>query len=299
MFNIANIKGAVVRPLYRGALLAKKFSPEILVGVGVVGVIATAVLASRATLKAEPIMNDHERLLHQIQGEVLADEITEEQAKRAIVEVYVGTVTGIAKLYILPISVAAISITCLLGAHGIMRQRNAALGLTLAAIDRGFSAYRANVVDELGEDADRDFLHGRREHKVTIEDEKGELVTKRVSVVDPNGYSMYARVFNQDCPEWTPNADYNLLLLRNKQSYANDMLKTRGHVFLNEVYDSIGLPRTQAGAITGWVISKDGDNCIDFGIYDATRPGAADFVNGYANSVMLDFNVDGVIYNLI
>ena len=299
MFNLSQIKGLVVRPLSRSVLLAKKFSPEILIGVGIAGVIGTAILASRATLKSEPIISDHESMLDAIKSGIENGRIDDQTARKQIVEVYVGTIWRVGKLYLPTVAVAAVSIGCLIGSHGIMKQRNAALGLTLAAVERGFNAYRANVVDELGEDADRDFLHGRREQKVTVEDEKGELVTKRVTALDPNGYSVYARVFNQESSEWLPNSEYNLLLLRNKQNYINDLLKTRGHVFLNEVYDQLGLPRTQAGAIVGWVVSKDGDNFIDFGIYDASRPGAADFVNGYENSVMLDFNVDGVIYNLI
>ena len=105
--------------------------------------------------------------------------------------------------------------------------------------------------------------------------------------------------FDNENPNWHPTLEYNILFLRAQQNYLNDLYQKRGHLFLNEVYDQLGLPRTQAGAIVGWVVSKDGDNFIDFGIYDASRPGAADFVNGYENSVMLDFNVDGVIYNLI
>ena len=60
MIDLATITNAVSRPFFRSVLLAKKFSPDILVGVGVVGVIAAAVLASRATLKLEEITTEHE-----------------------------------------------------------------------------------------------------------------------------------------------------------------------------------------------------------------------------------------------
>lgn len=82
----------------------------------------------------------------------------------------------------------------------------------------------------------------------------------------------------------------------------NDLLRSRGHVFLNEVYDCLGIPRTKAGQIVGWVYSKDnpvGDNYIDFGIYDVYKPAIADFVNGYERSILLDFNPDGNIWELI
>ena len=92
--------------------------------------------------------------------------------------------------------------------------------------------------------------------------------------------------------------DYNMMFLRQQQNYFNDLLRVRKHVFLNEVYDALGIPRSQAGAVVGWMISEENDNFIDFGIFDGDKPRSRDFVNGYENSILLDFNVDGVIYNL-
>lgn len=51
---------------------------------------------------------------------------------------------------------------------------------------------------------------------------------------------------------WSPDRDINRLFLRNMQSYLNDKLKWQGHLFLNEVYDELGLSRTSQGAISGW-----------------------------------------------
>ena len=127
---------------------------------------------------------------------------------------------------------------------------------------------------------------------------KHKAQKKQVLVDDPNGLSVYARFFDEGCEQWSKNPEYNLMFLRSQQNYYNDMLKSRGHVFLNEVYDALGIPRTQAGAVVGWMISDNGDNFIDFGVFDGDRPRARDFVNGYERSILLDFNVDGVIYDL-
>ena len=90
----------------------------------------------------------------------------------------------------------------------------------------------------------------------------------------------------------------NLFFLKAQQTNANVQLTVRGHVFLNEVYDMLGLPRTAAGAIVGWV-RGNGDDVIDFGIWDNNDINS-DFVNGYNRSkILLDFNVDGVIYDII
>jgi hypothetical protein len=80
----------------------------------------------------------------------------------------------------------------------------------------------------------------------------------------------------------------------------NDLLISRGHMFLNEVYDALGLERTKAGSVVGWIISHDGDNYVDFGIFtDKDARQYRDFVNGRSNAILLDFNVDGVIYDKI
>jgi hypothetical protein len=97
-------------------------------------------------------------------------------------------------------------------------------------------------------------------------------------------------------PNWQKNSEHNKLFLKCQQSYANDMLQARGHVFLNEVYSWLGLEHSKAGAVVGWVINSDGDNFVDFGIFD---PGNSRFVNGQERSILLDFNVDGVIYDKI
>ena len=92
------------------------------------------------------------------------------------------------------------------------------------------------------------------------------------------------------------------MFLRHTQDYFNDLLRSRGSVVLNEVYDYLGIPRTKAGAVVGWIYDEKnpkGDNYIDFGIYNIHDRAARDFVNGYERSIWLDFNVDGYILDLM
>ena len=144
-----------------------------------------------------------------------------------------------------------------------------------------------------------------KEVEETSVDEKTgeEKVTKKtVNVADPNNYSSYARFFDDGCTGWTKDPEYNLMFLKKQQRYANDLLKSRGHLFLNEVYDMLGIPRTKAGQVVGWIYDEEypnGDNFVDFGIYDLYNEKARDFVNGYERTILLDFNVDGDIMNLI
>ena len=64
----------------------------------------------------------------------------------------------------------------------------------------------------------------------------------------------------------------------------------------------LGIPRTQAGQIVGWIYDEKhpiGDNKVDFGIYNTYNEANRNFVNGYERTILLDFNVDGNILDMI
>jgi len=201
----------------------------------------------------------------------------------------------ISKLYGPTITLGLSSIACIIAAHGIMNRRAVALTAAYKALESTFAEYRNRVIEQIGEKREEDIRMGTK--TVEITDENGK--TKKITSVDPNGISPYAKFFDEHSDNWSKTPEYNLLFLKAQQNYANDLLHARGHVFLNEVYDMIGVPRTSAGQVVGWVISKDGDNFIDFGIYDHWNNEKHLFVNGLEASILLDFNVDGVVYDRI
>lgn len=126
---------------------------------------------------------------------------------------------------------------------------------------------------------------------ITVIDD-GEIISNNIVEIekgDNNGLSKYARYFTPGCPNWTENQDYNMLYLKSQQTYANNLLRARGHLFLNEVYDMLGLPRTKDGCVVGWVFGS----YVDFGL-DNERD--KDPEQRYQ---ILDFNVDGWILDRI
>lgn len=108
--------------------------------------------------------------------------------------------------------------------------------------------------------------------------------------------SPYARFFDEASANWVKDPEINHIFVQCQQNFANNLLIARGHLFLNEVYDMLGIDRSSAGQVVGWVISGDGDNFVDFGMFEAH---SARFVNGYERSILLDFNVDGVVVDKI
>jgi len=201
------------------------------------------------------------------------------------------------RLYTPAALVGGASILCLTKSHNILQERNLALAAAYAAVDKAFEEYRVRVVEKYGEDQDREFRYATEE--IEYENpETGKIETQKV-LSRSNEHSQYARFFDQFSPSWSKEPEYNLLFLRCQQNWANDLLKARGHVFLNEVYDMLGIGRSKAGAVVGWMISDEGDNYIDFGVFEADNEMARNFVNGREGSILLDFNVDGVIYDRI
>lgn len=303
---------AIKNTFSKVAFKIRKHSPEILVVTGVVGTVASTVLACKATTKVSTILENTKQeveVIHAVAAkEEMAEVYSETDVKKDLTIVYTKTAVEVAKLYAPSVALGVASIGCILTSHKIMRSRNVAIAAAYAAVDKGFKEYRNRVVDRFGSDIDRELKYGLKAKKITeieVDEETGKekKVKKDTLVVtDPNGYSDYARFFDEACPAWEKNAEYNLMFLRAQQQYANDILVSRGHLFLNEVYDMLGIPRTKAGQVVGWIYDAKnpiGDNFVDFGIYDIHREVARDFVNGYERTILLDFNVDGNIWDLI
>ncbi len=291
------IPAAVTLKVARTALVLQKNSPSILFGVGVVGVVATAVLASKATLEVEGVLEEHDTNLERIVKAKTLKEYSEEAAQRDKILVFAKTTSSLVKLYGPTVISGIITIACLTKSHNILSDRNAGLAAAYAIVDKGFKEYRKRVEKEFGTEKDLEFLHGVEEREYIEEGKQGHKVVVE-KVARREGFpSVYAKFFDEVNPSWQRNPDYNYVFIKARQQYANDMLKSRGHVFLNEVYDMLGMERTSAGAVVGWVLGN-GDDYIDFGMYD-DRPAARDFVNGREPSILLDFNVDGVVYDKI
>ena len=307
----AELVNKVTRTFHKTAFKFKKHSPEILVVAGVVGVVGSAVMACKATTKLDTILDKAKTDIDKIHEcaehpEVLAEPYTVEDSKKDLAIVYTQTAVKVAKLYGPAIIVGGLSITAILAGHNITRKRNVALAAAYTAIDKSFKDYRGRVVERFGEALDKELrynIKSKEVEEIVMNEDGSETVNKRiVDVVDPNMLSDYARFFDDGCTGWTKDPEFNLMFLKDQQRYANDRLQSKGHLFLNEVYDMLGIPRCKAGQVVGWIYDEKhpiGDNFVDFGIYDIHNEAKRNFVNGYERTILLDFNVDGNIMDLI
>lgn len=283
-------------------LKIKKYSPEILLGFGIVGIISGTVMACKATPKAVEIMEEANKTLEtirEVQKTTPEEEYTQKDFRKDIALTYVQTTGKIVRNYSPAFVVGAVGIGCVLGSHHILNKRNVALTAAYTLVEKGYSEYRKKVVDKFGEEVDKQFRYGLVEEEVeeTIVDEKGKEKKKKETktVVEDVTGSPYAKIFDAASRCWSNDAEDNLTFLKIQEAHFNDKLKANKVVFLNEVYDALDIPRTKAGQVVGWVW-KDENSYIDFGIFNKVNRRA---VNCYEPVLILDFNVDGdVLSNL-
>ena len=286
----------VTRTVARQVLVAKKNSPAIFFSAGVVGVVASTVLACRATLQLEDTLDSIKSDLDRAKGTNELRHFEDDNADENIYHkeltlAYSKGVLQITRLYAPAIVVGGLSIGALTGSHIALTRRNAAITAAYAAISKSFDEYRIRVRNHLGEEQERDIYHAVELREIEVEGKKSKDM-----VADPNRWSTYAKWFDEANPNWQKNSELNRLFVQCQQNYLNQLLQARGHVFLNEAYDQLGIDRTQAGQVVGWVTGGEGDGYIDFGIFEAY---SSEFVNGWERNIILDFNVDGAIYDKI
>lgn len=310
--NKTEIISNLTRTLNRTGLKIKKHSPEILLAAGAIGVVVSGVMACKATLKVNEILDESKQqidTIHSVAADPnMAEKYTADDSKKDLAIVYTQTAVKMIKLYGPSVGLGVVSLGCMIGSNRILSKRNVALAAAYTAVDKSFKEYRSRVVERFGKQLDKELRYNikAKEIEEVSKDENGHEVVKKevVDVIDddPNTYSPYSIVFDDGNEGWDPDPERTKFFLIQQQNWANERLKAKGHLFLNEVYDMLGARRTKAGAQVGWVYDENnvvGDNYVDFGIFDTRRSKARDFVNGYEKVIVLDFNVDGYILDLI
>ena len=308
---LSKVSTSAARFAGKAEFTIKKNSPEILLGAGIVGFVGTVVLACRATCRADEVLEFHRRKIKDIEdAKEIADADPEGEMSYDI-EIYrqdkairyLKTTGNLAKLYAPTVAVGALSLACILTSRNIMQKRYLGVVAAYNGLSAAFEEYRKRVRDEYGEGLDKHFRYGTTYEELPVYDENGKKTKEKEQVektetemVIPNDDS--CRFFDSSNPNWDKNPTFSMMWLRGQQNILNDILHTRGHVFLNEVYDALGFPHTPQGAVLGW-IDGEGDNCIDFGLYDQNKENVRRFVNGVDNVIMLEFNHDGVIWDRI
>lgn len=294
----------IMNTLNRATMFLRKHSPEILVFGGVAGMVASGVMACKATVHLPEVRDKVQAKIDAVHNQKKNDACNaEDDNGRNIAKAYFQAGVEYAKLYAPSCIVGGLSIAGILAGNNILRKHNVALAAAYATLDTSYKQYRSRVADRFGEDVEREILYDIHEKTVkeTVIDENGKAKEIKKKVAVSGCIGEYARYFEQGASiAWEPNMEYNMFFLNLQQRIANDQLRAHGFLFLNDVYQMLGFPKTRAGQAVGWVYDQENadkyknDNYIDFRIQEIRRTDKND-PNGCVETILLDFNVDGAI----
>lgn len=295
---------------FKAMHLAKVHSPEIMIGASILTGAAALYFTVRGTMKLEEILDDHKERVDDVKsemGDVQSSEHPEEvtEYKKQILMETAKTAGKVALAYAPALGLAAASAVLNVSAHGIMKKRVATAVAALESTSAAFEAYRQRVKDRYGDEVDREILTGKHQESIMVEqtDKKGntKLVEKKVDTVD-GLVSQYARYFSANTTDnfyCTQNNDgsgrvYNEEYLKTQEEVFDLLLRSQGFVFLNQVYEKLGFESTPEGQLVGWKLNGDGDGFVKFNMTQVVEGD-----NENDDIWLLDFNVDGVIFDKI
>lgn len=302
------VVNSVTRSLNKVKFKFKKHSPEILVGVGIVGVVASSVLACKATLKVNAVLDESKQNIEKIREATekgatpIGEEYTAEDSKKDLTIMYTQTAVKLVKLYAPSVALGTVSIAAIVSGHKILRKRNVALAAAYATVEKSFKDYRGRVVERFGEALDKELKYNIKtkevEEIVVNEDGSETVVKSTTTVVDPNNIDDTSRIWYEGNPGFTKDPEHNLRYLKMVQATMNNKLQAQGYLPLNDVYEALGFDKTSYGQVLGWIYDEKnpiGDNFVDFGLYDIHNEDKIRFVNGHERAIILEFNHDGNI----
>lgn len=288
----------------KAQLTVRKHSPEILMVAGVIGTVAGAVMACKETLELGDVLDECKQEKMELEEQyAMCEEYSEDALKKDQVKLTIKQAAKIVKLYAPSVIMEVTSIGVIFASNDIMRKRNASMAAAYATLNSMYKRYRQNVIESYGEEVDKDMRFGVKHEKVTEIDEDGNKVKIDARIVDLDNTALaisdYSRFFQMGCKGFDASSGrYNLLYLKGIQAMFNNKLIADGYVMLNDVYRELGFDTIPEGWSIGWVYDETnpiGDNYIDFGLYEARNKNQR-AVNDWEPVILMDFNVDGNLY---
>jgi len=208
-------------------LSLSKHSPEILMGMGIAGMITTMILAVKATPKALCLM----------------EEKKEELETESLTPVEIVKTTW--KCYVPAAVSGAASVACLIGANSVNARRHAALATAYKISESAFSEYRDKVVETIGEKKERTVRD-----KISEKHVQENPINRTEVFVTGKGKTLCLDPLSH---RYFYSSKDKIDRVINKLNYeiTTSPFDTEG-VTLNDFYDEIGLPGTETGDALGW-----------------------------------------------
>lgn len=223
-------------------LFVKRNASTILTGLGCIGVVATTIMAVKATPKALRLIEEAETK----KGEKL----TKWEKTRIAVPTYVPSVL-----------IGLSTLACVVGSNILNQKAQASIISAYALLDQSYKDYRRKLKELYGKETDQEILNAIVIEKAEDQYISAEyfatncdLSTEEHSIRPKIFYDEYSKRFFETTIEQVMTAEYHL----------NRNYVLRGYSVLNELYDFLGLEPTDAGSIMGWAPLDEGMYWIEF-----------------------------------
>ena len=268
-------------------------APTILSVAASAGVVATGYLAYKAGSELYSVKTKYENAMKEY------PDTSTEAASKLRKQFLWDTVKILAPTVIS----GAATVGCIVWSNRLATKQIMAITGAYKSLETAFKTYREKMVDAVGEEKVNEIMARPIELSLDSPDCKkiNELESVYGMIEDVFKASPYARLIDDTSTAWDPNEDYLFMNISAIQNWANRRLRTKGHLFLNEVYDQLGVSRTPEGSVCGWIAnSEDGDGYVDFGNPESCAWRYYDGVRKHnVTECVLDFNIDGVIWDRI
>lgn len=296
---------SLTRSFGKASLVVSKHAPAILTAMGVAAFTTSTALAVKEsfTLTGE-VYDDLLEISELKETPEPADEETKQELATKRAKTYGRFILKVANHYRPALIAGAIGTVSVVAAHRLSAKRIAGLTMAVAAADESLRKYKSAIEKAFGTEAVQEALSKSREAilaEAVKVDEDGNESFDGEGILDQYGLSQYAVVFDENASLWEPNEDFDIMMLNAQEKYLNNKLMCDGYVLLNDAYTTLGLPKTSAGAVVGWVYKGgEGDGYISFGDFESRNVRHYDAARGReVTDFLLDFNVDGVVWDRI
>lgn len=262
---------------------ASEHSPAILVGVGIIGFVATVVTACKQTTKLSDILDEAKAEEDQITNFDPAQcekevEYTEEDRKNDLKILRRKTTLKIIRNYAVPAAIGIASIAAILCGFKILNGRYLVATSAYATLEKLHERYRERIRDKYGDDADRYGETGVwHERKEIVDEETGETkVVDEYSVApeEAKGNPFYHQIGPGDYLYEKFGGDLNMIEAQAIAYLKNFQVRVDHGEYVNVNRDVMGAffpgdfeKLTDIGQISGWCArDKNSNVVVDLGI---------------------------------
>ena len=205
-----------------------KYSPGILTGIGIAGMIWATFMAVKATPKALYLIESKKE-------EAEVEELTP-----------VETIKTCWKCYIPATLTTVLSAVCLIGASTVSAKRNAALATAYSISEAALREYQEKVVEVIGEKKEKAVRDAVAKDQI----DRDPVTKSEVVIIDSNSNTL--------CYEPLSGRYFKSTIdkIKKAEIKLDRQMIQEMYVSLNDFYWEIGLDETDLGDKMGWNLSK-------------------------------------------